>query len=135
MKYSVTVINNYLYNIRVSASTADIYKNETVAPNTQHTFENLGSDDSIVLSVTGVGEINFLSLGTDEIPGDYPITGTYGILVRSQNVEGYYRFNDDNGALTIEIDKFGTTTLSVGSGELIPVSMPEVIVTPTNVPA
>ncbi|GLB49599.1 hypothetical protein [Neptunitalea lumnitzerae] len=71
--------------------------------------------------------INFTYLGTDKIDGFPMIEGTYGVLIRTQSTEVYYRY-DSTGELNVTLNKFGTYTLEASNGNAFKIQLKELIV-------
>lgn len=115
--YTLTVKNNYGYDIGSSNGV-------TIPKAGSHVFNNRGS---IYFMVPGLGEINFIDLGDKKIDG-YPIpTETWGVLVRTQTTEAYYRY-EGGGELTAIIDNFGALHISTKNGTIIEIRLPELII-------
>ncbi|APZ45988.1 hypothetical protein BW723_06630 [Polaribacter reichenbachii] len=115
--YTLTVKNNYVYDIGSSNGV-------TIAKSGNHVFNNRGS---IYFTIPGIGEISFIDLGDKKIEG-YPIPKeTWGVLIRAQTTEAYYRY-EGGGELTATLDSYGTLHLSTTNGTMIAIRLPELII-------
>lgn len=115
--YTLTVKNNYLYDIGTSNGV-------TIKKGANQVFKDRGS---LYLTIPGIGEINFMDLGDKKIEG-YPIPKeTWGVLVRVHTTEAYYRY-EGNGELTAVINQYGALDLSTTNGTMIPISLPELTI-------
>lgn len=115
--YTLTIKNNYIYDIQASNG-VKISKENT------HIFDNQGS---MFIRVPGMGEINFIDLGENKINGYSFPTATWGVLVRSHTTEAHYRY-EGGGELTAIIDHQGTTRLSTKNGEILNIRLPELTI-------
>ncbi len=123
--YSLNVTNNYIWQITADNGAVKIGERGGT-----HTFDKLGS---LFLNIPGMGQMVFIDLGEGKIPG-YPIVKeTWGVLVRSANVEAYYRY-EGGGNLSLTFDAFGTATLATTNGTLISISLDELIVEESGIP-
>lgn len=120
--YDLKITNNYKYDClfkRESESTpSPINRGE-------HIFLELGN---AILTVPGSGVVNFIDLANNKIKGyeNYP-KEYWGVLVRANNIEGYYRY-EGGGQLSLEIDAYGSYTLSTQNGTLITINLPELTI-------
>jgi hypothetical protein len=115
--YTLTVNNNYIQNIAASNGV-------TISKNKNHIFKDRGS---LVLTIPGMVDMNFIDLGDKKLPGFPMPKETWGVLVRYSNIEAYYRY-EGSGTLTATFDTLGTCTLTTSNGSIIPISMPEFII-------
>lgn len=123
--YTLTVKNNYVWPIVADQGSVKIPENGG-----SHVFEKLGN---LILTIPGMGEMVFIDLAANKIPG-YPVASqTWGVLVRSHVTEAYYRY-EGGGLLTATFDTYGTCTLTAGRDTLIPVYLDELIVVETGIP-
>tara|TARA_B100000508_G_C11427174_1_gene261457 strand:- start:398 stop:775 length:378 start_codon:yes stop_codon:yes gene_type:complete len=123
--YSLTVNNNYIWQI--SANGGDVNIPERGG---SHTFENQGN---LFLNIPGMGQMAFIDLGDNKLPGYPEITETWGVLIRTHTTEAYYRY-EGGGLLTLTVDQYGTGTLSAGRNTLVPISLEELNVEVTGLP-
>ncbi|NND63889.1 MAG: hypothetical protein HKN48_11935 [Flavobacteriaceae bacterium] len=123
--YTLTVKNNYVWQITADAGAVRISERGG-----SHVFENLGN---AFLDIPGMGQMAFIDLGEKKIPGYDVASETWGVLVRSNTSEAYYRY-EGGGILTATFDEYGTCTLSAGRNTLIPVYLDELIVDVTGIP-
>lgn len=115
--YTLTVNNNYIQNIGSSNGV-------TITTKSNHVFNDRGS---IIFTIPGMGEMNFIDLGNKKIPGFPEPSQTWGVLVRYRTIEAYYRY-EGGGELTATIDNLGTCTLTTANGSMIPISLEDFIV-------
>ncbi|WP_299113809.1 hypothetical protein [uncultured Winogradskyella sp.] len=112
--YNVTIKNNYIYDLGTSTGV-------TIDKGSSFTLNDRGS---FVLTIPGMGEMNFIDLGDKKLDG-FPIPKeTWGALVRYSNVEAYYRY-EGQGELIITVDALGGSTISTDNGSMIMISLPE----------
>jgi len=110
--YTLTVKNNYIQNIGASNGV-------TVPKDGSHVFNNRGS---IIFTIPGMGEINFIDLAEKRLPGYPEPSQTWGVLVRYRTIEAYYRY-EGAGELTLTVDHLGTCALTTTNGSVIPISL------------
>ncbi|GER60613.1 hypothetical protein ULMA_27210 [Patiriisocius marinus] len=122
--YTLQVTNNYIWPITASDKTV------IPAKGAVHTFNSQGN---IFLEVMGIGSISFIDLGDKKIEGYPNVKETWGVLVRTHATEAYYRY-EGGGVLNTVFDLYGTCTLTTTNGTLIPISLEEMIITPTGLP-
>lgn len=115
--YTLTIKNNYIQNIGASTGV-------TIAKGTDFTFNDRGS---IIFTIPGMGEMNFIDLGDKKLPGFPELKQTWGVLVRYRTVEAYYRY-EGGGELTANFDHLGTCTLTTTNGAMIPISLEDFII-------
>ncbi len=71
--------------------------------------------------------INFTYLGTER-PDRFPmIEGEYGVLIRTQSTEVYYRY-DGTGEINLTFNKFGSYILEVTNKNAYKIQLEELIV-------
>lgn len=115
--YTLTVNNNYGSDIGASNGV-------TIKKGGNHVFNDRGS---IFFMLPGSGEINFIDLGDKKIEG-FPIPKQYwGVLVRVHSMEAYYRY-EGAGEITATIDLYGTLHLTTNNGDMIIISLPELVI-------
>ncbi|MGV6828290.1 MAG: hypothetical protein ACWA45_02695 [Flavobacteriales bacterium] len=116
--YSVKVINNYIWAITASDGAIINEKGGT------YVFGPIGN---LILSVKGIGDLSFIDLAKNKIPG-YPIPKEYwGVLVRYQTTEAYYRY-EGAGQLTLTIDVYGGAAITTSNGTMIEIKLPELTI-------
>lgn len=116
--YNLTVKNNYAWPITANDGTVIAEKGGSSV------FNNQGS---MILSVQGIGDLNFIDLAKDRLPG-YPIPKEYwGVLVRYHSSEAYYRY-EGQGELTVTLDAYGSCTITTNNGTMIEIRLPELTV-------
>ena len=96
--YSLSITNNFGQTVVAHPGDHKIDQGD------QKTLDKLGNT---YIEIPGLWNICFMDLGDNMIPG-YPLTETWGVLVRGANVEAYYRY-EGGGNLTASIDEFGRT--------------------------
>ncbi|WP_218598149.1 hypothetical protein [Polaribacter sp. NJDZ03] len=115
--YTLNVTNNYISDLGVSNGV-------TVKKGKTWEIKRRGS---LFLMVPGMGEINFIDLGDKKLEG-YPLPKeTWGVLIRTQSSEAYYRY-EGGGELIAIIDHIGTVHLSTKKGTMIRIRIPELII-------
>ncbi|QTE24140.1 hypothetical protein [Polaribacter cellanae] len=120
--YNLTITNNYKYECGFKGSTGNRIFN--IKPKTSQTIDNLGDG---ILSIYGQGTISLLDLGDKKIIG-YPIPKeTWGVLIRVQTTEAYYRY-EGGGDLTLTINQYGSLEISTNNGNLIEIKLPELTI-------
>lgn len=120
--YNLKIKNNYLYESTFRATASN--KVNLIKPGTSISIKNLGNG---ILSVFGMGVVNFIDLAAKKIPGyDYP-KEHWGVLIRTHTLEGYYRY-EGGGELLLEINEYGSYSLSTENGTLITISLPELTI-------
>lgn len=112
--YNVTIKNEYIYDLGTSTGV-------TISKNSSFTLNDRGS---FVLSIPGMGEMNFIDLGDKKLDGFPNPKETWGALVRFSIVETYYRY-EGQGELTVTIDNLGSATISTTNGSMLLISLPE----------
>lgn len=112
--YNVTIKNDYLYDLGTSTGV-------TISKGNSFTLNDRGS---FVLTIPGMGEMNFIDLGNKKLDGFPNPTQTWGALVRYSNLEAYYRY-EGQGELTVIVDHLGGSTISTTNGSMLPISLPE----------
>lgn len=117
--YTLTVTNNYVWQISANAGAVNIPERGGT-----HFFNDLGN---VFLDIPGMGQMAFIDLAGNKLPGFPEITETWGVLVRANTSEAYYRY-EGGGVLKLDIDGNGTATLSTTTGTLVPISLDELIV-------
>ncbi len=115
--YTLTVNNNYSQDIGTSNGV-------TISKGKNHVFNDRGS---IILSVPGMGEMNFIDLGNKKLPGYPEPKQTWGVLARYRTIEAYYRY-EGGGELTATFDNLGTCTLTTANGTMIPIALEDFII-------
>lgn len=95
-----------------------------INPGQSDELKDLGN---ATINVPGIGDARLFDLGDKKLPGfDYP-KETWGVLLRYQTMEAYFRY-EGGGQLSIEIGEFGTLTVSSSNGTVTTIKLPEVIV-------
>jgi hypothetical protein len=113
--YNLTVKNNYIWPLTANDGTVIAEKGGTAL------FNNQGN---MIISVMGIGDINFIDLAKNRLPG-YPIPTEYwGVLVRYHSSEAYYRY-EGAGELTVIFDAYGSCTITTANGTMIAIKVPE----------
>lgn len=123
--YTLNVTNNYVWQISADGGAVNIPERGGT-----HTFERQGS---LFLDLPGMGQMAFIDLGDQKLPGYPDVTETWGVLVRAATTEAYYRY-EGGGELSLSIDAYGTATLSTSNGTLIPVFLEELEVKVSGLP-
>jgi len=122
--YKLTVKNNYVWQIEADNGAVKIPEHSGT-----HTFTESGS---VYLQIPGIGQIAFIDLGENKLEGYPEVTETWGVLIRANSTEGYYRY-EGGGNLSAVFDGNGTCTLSTTNGTLIPIYLEELIVDTTGI--
>jgi len=115
--YTLTVDNHYSYDIAAS-------NGDTIPQGENLVFNNMGS---IILTIPGMGDVNFIDLGDKKLEGYPEPKETWGVLVRYCAKETYYRY-EGQGQLTATVDNFGACTIATINGSMIPISLPKHII-------
>lgn len=115
--YNLTVDNNYSQEIAISNGQA-IPKGQSLV---------LDNMDSVILTIPGMGDVNFISLGEKKLDGYSIPVETWGLLIRYKSIEAYYRY-DDQGKLKIIIDNLGTCKITTTNGKVLAISLPELVI-------
>ncbi|MGB0891352.1 MAG: hypothetical protein ACPGUU_03295 [Flavobacteriaceae bacterium] len=112
--YTLTVQNNYVYDVGSSNGV-------TISKGKNHVFNNQGS---LYLNVPGMYDINFIDIADKKIDGYPEPKQTWGVLVRVNATEAYYRY-EGGGVLNATIDSHGGLSLGTTNGNIIHISLPE----------
>lgn len=107
--WNLTVSNAYAYGITVSASNVGQH---LVSPR-DPAYVLPKAQGNVVVTVPGLGEINFLDIGDQQIGGFSK--ATWGVLISYQGEEVVFRY-EGGGQLTLNVNGFGQAKLSGNGG-------------------
>ena len=71
--------------------------------------------------------INFTYLGVEKPDGFPMIKGEYGVLIRTQSTEVYYRY-DGTGEINLTFNRFGSYILEVSNKNAYKIQLEELII-------
>ncbi|MGB5981322.1 MAG: hypothetical protein WBG46_04185 [Nonlabens sp.] len=115
--YTLNITNNFPDTITMSG-------NGSINSGDSGSVEKLGN---LTITIPGVGQARLFDLGEKKLPGyDFP-KETWGVLLRYQTIETYYRY-EGGGELKLVIDEYGSITVSTTNGNMINVSLPELTI-------
>jgi hypothetical protein len=113
MSWNLTVTNDYAYPVTALGT--------TINPKASHTFSNtLGN---AILTVPGLGAVNFIDVGDVQI-GGYS-HATWGVLISYQGEEVVFRY-EGGGQIQVTLTWLGQAQLA-GNGAFSQISLPSFI--------
>ncbi|SEF77390.1 hypothetical protein SAMN05421847_0880 [Halpernia humi] len=115
--YNLTIKNDYIYDLGTSTGV-------TISKGKSFTLNDRGS---LVLTIPGMSNMNFIDLGDKKLEGFPFPKETWGTLVRYSTIEAYYRY-EGQGELTVVVDSLGMCTISTTNGSMIRISIPEFVI-------
>ncbi|NNE99957.1 MAG: hypothetical protein HKN25_13130 [Pyrinomonadaceae bacterium] len=124
--YTVNIQNDFFFPISVTEVGNKV---STVKPEGgNQTYKNWGLAR---LSIPGMGEALFFDLGKTKLdqytnPNLSWTNYTWGVLIRYQGVDAYYRYNQV-GSMRATFDKYGTLHMEFDEGGM-ETALPEIIV-------
>jgi hypothetical protein len=119
MNFKLNVDNQFAYEILIPEGAGS-----TVIEPGQSGFTQIVENS--IISIPGMGPILILDVSSQTI-WDFPVKGKYGVLIRYQGTEAYYRY-DTAGELTMTFSFAGDFVLSTNSGDLIEIKLPGIYV-------
>jgi hypothetical protein len=124
--FNVSIANNYIYPLYLDGGNMP-----APPPKNKSNFKDWGSH---ILTVPGMGEINFIDMGDYKIDKyihkDFPWTHyTWGGMIRYQGLEAYFRY-EGQGEVKVVVDRFGGVNLSFKENGGMMVKMDDLRVVP-----
>ena len=113
--WNLTVKNSYVYSITVTDPNVGPHQ---VSPR-DPAYVSPKALGNVVVAVPGLGEVNFLDIGDQQIGGWSK--ATWGVLISYQGEEIVFRY-EGGGQITLTINKFGQAQLS-GNGAFAQISL------------
>lgn len=107
--WNLTVSNAYAYGITVNAANVGQH---LVSPR-DPAYVVPKAQGNVIVAVPGLGEINFLDIGDQQIGGWSK--ATWGVLVSYQGEEVVFRY-EGGGQLSLTVNGFGQAKLSGNGG-------------------
>lgn len=121
--YTLNIRNDFYSSYLLFYTKDNQAKNFPVPPNGDSSFKDISNAFFEVPGLT----INFIYLGTEKLDRFPMIKGKYGVLIRTQSTEVYYRY-DDAGTLNLTLDKFGSYLLEATNGNAYKIQLEELII-------
>ncbi len=111
--FYVNVTNNFVNRLTINGS-----KKVNTGGGTASTGRVSGTQ---TIEVPAMGTILLLDLARNKVPG-YGLSETWGVLMRYQGLELYYRYEGD-GKIDLTVDEYGNVNVTSVQGSALIISL------------